>query len=71
MWMCPCRTCYDLRMEDKAPRLEAKIRESINMCSAENGSNTSDIILAQFLMDCLSAFDRATCQRDKMQGGGT
>jgi hypothetical protein len=32
----------------------------INKYSKENGSNTPDFILAGFLTDCLSAFDKAT-----------
>lgn len=32
----------------------------INKYSKENGSNTPDFILAEYLEDCLSAFDKAT-----------
>ena len=43
--------------------LRERIREAINCASAENGSNTPDFILAEYLMDCLKAFDRATRAR--------
>lgn len=36
-----------------------KLSEVINQHSMESGSNTPDFILAQYLTDCLAAFDRA------------
>lgn len=36
----------------------------INKNSIENGSQTPDYILAEYLIDCLTAFDRATNLRD-------
>ena len=35
----------------------------INQNSIENGSNTPDFILADYLVNCLAAFDKATKQR--------
>jgi hypothetical protein len=35
----------------------------INRHSRENGSNTPDFILAEFLIGCLVSFDRATRSR--------
>ena len=43
--------------------LKERIREAINCASAESGSNTPDFILAEYLTDCLKAFDRATAAR--------
>ena len=37
----------------------------INKHSMENGSNTPDFLLAEFLNSCLAAFDLAVQQRDK------
>lgn len=34
-------------------------------CSKENGSNTPDYILADFLEDCLAAFDKALKARNE------
>ena len=44
------------------------IARAINSASAENASNTPDRILAEYLLDCLNAFDRATQQREKWYG---
>lgn len=35
----------------------------INAHSLENGSDTSDFILAEYLTDCLAAFDKAVRRR--------
>ena len=40
----------------------------INGCSKENGSNTPDWILAEYLSDCLASFDLATTRREKWYG---
>ena len=54
----------------------AAIAEAINRCSRENGSDTPDFILAQYLANCLDAFDLAIGQRAQWYGrietiGGT
>ena len=36
-----------------------RLARAINCFSMENGSNTPDFVLAQFLVDCLCAFDKA------------
>lgn len=36
----------------------------INSHSKENGSNTPDYVLAEYLEGCLAAFDKATQNRD-------
>ena len=48
--------------------LQKEIESAINRCSAENGSNTPDFILAEYLMDCLDAFDKITDKRDHWYG---
>ena len=48
--------------------LRERIQHSINCVSAENGSNTPDFILAEFLTDCLAAFDKASRAREKWYG---
>jgi len=37
----------------------------INRYSKENGSNTPDFILAEFLIGCLDTFDKAVSRRSK------
>ena len=48
--------------------LRKEIETAINKVSAENGSNTPDFILAEFLTDCLTAFDKASRAREKWYG---
>jgi hypothetical protein len=45
-----------------------EITVSINRCRAENGSDTPDFILAQYLVDCLRAFDGAVMARERWYG---
>jgi len=47
--------------------LKEDIELAINRASAENGSDTPDFILAEYLIDCLTAFDKATNMRHKWQ----
>lgn len=42
-----------------------KLENLINQHSKENGSNTPDFILADYLQDCLTAFDKAVKSREK------
>lgn len=49
-------------------RLRDMIEHAINCTSAENRSNTPDFILAEFLTDCLSAFDKCSTARERWYG---
>ena len=51
--------------------LRKDIKHAINCNSAENGSDTPDFILAEYLTDCLAAYDRAVIARDKWYGPKT
>lgn len=42
------------------------LAEVINFHSKETGSNTSDFILADYLNDCLDAFDKAIKKRESL-----
>lgn len=53
---------------DEKLRAEIAFSIKINRCSAENGSNTPDFILAEYLTNCLAAFDAATARREKWYG---
>jgi hypothetical protein len=56
-------------LETQAPSgLRKEIEGTLNKFSAENGSNTPDFILAQYLIDCLAAYDRAVMAREKWYG---
>lgn len=43
--------------------LRDRITRAINATSSENGSDTPDFILAEYLVDCLAAFDKAVQRR--------
>ncbi len=52
---------------NKTP-FELELRALINRHSRENGSNTPDFILAEYLNDCLKAFDGAVRGRSLWYG---
>ncbi len=45
-----------------------ELTTTLNRASAENGSNTPDWILAEYLLSCLRNFDEATRAREKWFG---
>lgn len=49
--------------ETKRKSVRDEIAQVLNRYSQESGSNTPDFILAQYLVDALAAFDRATNAR--------
>ena len=42
-------------------KLRKEIEQAINKYSLENGSDTPDFILAEYLTDCLRMFESLTC----------
>lgn len=48
--------------------LESDLAELLNRYSAENGSDTPDFILANYLRQCLAAFDWAVRRREEWFG---
>ena len=44
--------------------LQNELQTVLNYHSRESMSDTPDFILAQYIMDCLAAFERATQRRD-------
>jgi len=46
--------------------LRKEIQLAINRNSAENGSNTPDFVLADYLMDCLEAYNKSVTARDSL-----
>ena len=48
--------------------LETDLAAVLNSASAENGSDTPDFILAQYLLGCLQAWDTAIQARNKWYG---
>lgn len=50
------------------PTLREVLTNAINRCSAENGSNTPDFILAETLVAFLGAFNHGVTERDRWYG---
>lgn len=55
--------------EARDSSFERSLESIINQHSRENGSNTPDFILAQFLMGCVRAWDAAVMRRSQWYGG--
>lgn len=49
-------------------RLIKEIEQVINKNSLENGSNTPDFILAEYLINCLHVFDKTVNKREEWYG---
>ena len=48
--------------------LEKEFSELMNKYSSENGSDTPDFILAEYLMGCLHNFNKIVRRREKWYG---
>jgi hypothetical protein len=48
------------------PSFRNQLEDLINVNSMENGSNTQDFVLADFLTTCLMAFDTAVTERTRL-----
>ena len=55
----------DLKKIDDLSKLRKEIEQAINKYSLENGSDTPDFILAEYLTDCLQIFDKAVNKREE------
>lgn len=55
-------------MSTKYNDLKTDIKNTINRHSAENGSDTPDFILAEYLIGALELFDATTQNREKWYG---
>jgi hypothetical protein len=53
---------------EKDVTFERELAQLLNRHSRENPSNTPDYILAQYLIGCLEAFERAVQQRETWYG---
>lgn len=52
----------------QATELQVKLRNSLREVCADYKSDTPEYILADFMIECLNAFDKATRRRDKTIG---
>jgi hypothetical protein len=55
-------------MSDKVEEFRKELAGLLNRYNQENGSNTSDWILANYLEGCLNVFDEAVLQRERWYG---
>ncbi len=55
-------------MTEEQSGLGEEIRAALNRHSAENGSDTPDFLLAEFLVGCLETWNRTTRKRDEWHG---
>ena len=55
----------ELKVSQPDDKFKIEIENLINKYSKENGSNTPDFILAEYLMNCLITFNVATNKRTK------
>jgi hypothetical protein len=53
---------------DPLPTFKQKLTALINSHSLESGSNTPDFVLAEYLVDCLATFDKASNKRERWYG---
>ena len=58
------------RERAKSDEFRDDLQKLINHHSKENGSDTPDLFLADYLVACLGAFDAATKARDVWYGEG-
>jgi hypothetical protein len=49
------------------PTLQSALQDLLNSYSRENESNTPDFVLAEYLMNCLIAYEKAIQERNKAQ----
>lgn len=54
--------------EKKKLKFRLELQQLINQNSLENGSDTPDFILAEYLADCLETFDRIVNVRETWYG---
>lgn len=48
---------------------QKELEKLINKHSKENGSNTPDFLLAEYLIGCLETYNKTVQQREKWLGG--
>ena len=58
-------------MSDPTPTFSEELEKLLNMKSMEQGSDTPDFILAEYMLACLNAFNSATNSREAWYGRKT
>ena len=52
----------------KESQFQSELSSLLNRHCQENGSNTPDFILAEYLVDCLKTFNKAMAHRARLRG---
>ena len=60
-WLLPDGKC-------NCPTFRKELEKLINKYSMENGSDTPDFILAEYMYNCLKSFNEITKRRDEWYG---
>ena len=68
---CPEATCSPPPFDPPKGSFQKELEHLINCKSIEGGSDTPDFILAEYLRQCLDAFDMATRRREEWYGRRT
>lgn len=55
-------------MSEEKRTFQQELESLINLYSMENGSDTPDFLLAEYMMDSLRAFNKAVSAREKWYG---
>lgn len=58
-------------MTNNLGQFREELEQLINRLNVENGSNTPDFLLADYLMDCLIAYNNIITKREKWYGRTT
>ena len=62
------KTAMEQENKMRITEFEKKLKNLINSESRENDSNTADFILAEFMVNCLGAFELASNKREVWYG---
>lgn len=65
---CKLYGTVEFQVDTKDTDFRRELSSLVNRFSKENGSNTPDFILADYIADALTTFDRATRARDDWAG---
>lgn len=57
-----------LKEQRRKKEFRAELKSLLNRLSCENGSNTPDFLLAEYLHRCLEAFDSVVSSRERWYG---
>lgn len=60
-----CNTVYRARRVEEVGEFQVELEELINRHSIENGSDTPDRLLAEYLVGCINIYNQTVKARDR------